>query len=347
MPSPDSVSIDLSAGKSHSISGRAAQTSASAPSSATLVPNSVVCGAIRSYGKHADRNRVDTPGRGALGVVFGIGDHEEQEDEDLGRRDEHPPEVGVRDRAEVPARRHGVPAARATARPRRELSQKQTAMPSMPQPRQDREPAHNDDREREHEPGGHRPPPEVEWLRALAPEQEEAEHEAEVGRVEEVPAAVADHVLREQRDGGGGGEDPRAVQAPPVAVLRARHAQDEGDAVPGQQRARRPQDHVLLPERDPDLEHAQVNSETRICAIESRKSNATCPSTWNETITAARWRRGSRNVGNSTGYALPRICTVGLLGPARAGALMAKHGTERGIVLRQRRGMPVAACVLR
>ena len=56
-------------------------------------------------------------------------------------------------------------------------------------------------------------------------------------------------------DGGGAGEDPRAVQAPPVAVLGPGHAEDEGDAVAGQQRARRPHDHVLAEEGDPELEH--------------------------------------------------------------------------------------------
>jgi hypothetical protein len=39
---------DPSAGSSHSSSGRAAQTSVSEPRSATLAPNSVVCGAISS-----------------------------------------------------------------------------------------------------------------------------------------------------------------------------------------------------------------------------------------------------------------------------------------------------------
>ena len=58
-----------------------------------------------------------------------------------------------------------------------------------------------------------------------------------------------DHVLGEERDGRGAGEDPPAVQAPPVAVLRPGHAQDEGDAVPGDQRARRPHQHVLARRR--------------------------------------------------------------------------------------------------
>ena len=69
------------------------------------------------------------------------------------------------------------------------------------------------------------------------------------------PPAELDQVLREQRDGSRAGEDPPAVHAPPVAVLRPRHAEDEGDAVAGQERACRPEDHVLAPERDPHLEH--------------------------------------------------------------------------------------------
>ena len=46
------------------------------------------------------------------------------------------------------------------------------------------------------------------------------------------------------------GEDPPAVHAPPVAVLGARDAEHERDAVPGQERARGPHQDVLAPERD-------------------------------------------------------------------------------------------------
>ena len=46
---------------------------------------------------------------------------------------------------------------------------------------------------------------------------------------------------------------------------------------------------------------AQVRSETRICAIDNLKSNATCPRTWSEMMTPARCRRGSRREGSSTG----------------------------------------------
>ncbi len=67
--------------------------------------------------------------------------------------------------------------------------------------------------------------------------------------------AEPDHVLGQQRDGGRRREDPPPLRAPPVAVLCARHPEDECDAVPGEERARRPDEHVLPPSDDPDLEH--------------------------------------------------------------------------------------------
>ena len=89
----------------------------------------------------------------------------------------------------------------------------------------------------------------------VRPSSEEAEDEAEVRRVEDVVPAPLDEVLREERDRGGSGEDPPSAQAPPVAVLRPGDAEDEGDAVPGQERARRPHQDALGAHRDPDLEH--------------------------------------------------------------------------------------------
>ena len=46
---------------------------------------------------------------------------------------------------------------------------------------------------------------------------------------------------------------------------------------------------------------AHVSSEIRICAIETRKVKAVCPSTCSVVITAARCSRGSLSVGSSTG----------------------------------------------
>ena len=67
--------------------------------------------------------------------------------------------------------------------------------------------------------------------------------------------AKLDQVLGEKRHGCCPREDPPAVHAPPVAVLGARHAEDEGDAVSGQERARGPHEHVLAPHGDPHFEH--------------------------------------------------------------------------------------------
>ena len=148
------------------------------------------------------------------------------------------------------------PVAASTASPAAKATQNPTAICEEVQAREDREAADDDDRQRERHPGRHRPPPEVERLGARGAEHEEAEDEPEVGRVEDVAAAELDHVLGEQRDRRRAHEDPPAVQAPPVAVLGAGDAEDEGDSVPGQQRARRPHEHVLAKEGDADLEHS-------------------------------------------------------------------------------------------
>ena len=64
---------------------------------------------------------------------------------------------------------------------------------------------------------------------------------------------------------------------------------------------------------------AHVTSETRICAIESWKSNAVALHRHDH---AREMERGSRRVGSSTGYEVPRIRTAGLPGAAIAGALI-------------------------
>ena len=158
------------------------------------------------------------------------------------------------DRAEMPGGRHLVVARREDGDPGREGQPEADRDPEEVQSREDREPAAHDQRDRDREPDRHRSPPERERVGALRPDEQEAEDEPEVRRVEDVPSAEGDHVLREQGDGGRPGEDPPAVQAPPVAVLGPRHAEHERHAVPGQERARRPHDHALSPERDPDLE---------------------------------------------------------------------------------------------
>ena len=145
------------------------------------------------------------------------------------------------------------------------------------EPSKDREPAEDDDGERDRHPRVHRAPPEVERLRATGAEDQEAEDEPDVGRVEDVRAAQPQQVLGEQRDRRRAGEYPPAAQAPPVAVLRSGDAQDERDAVSGQQRARRPHDDPLLPEDDRELEdgaHADRDEDLRDRQVEVERDLA-------------------------------------------------------------------------
>jgi uncharacterized protein GlcG (DUF336 family) len=67
---------------------------------------------------------------------------------------------------------------------------------------------------------------------------------------------------------------------------------------------------------------AQVATDRRICAIETRKWNSTWPSTCSVVITTARCSRGSLSFGSTTGYALPRIESVRPPGAGAACALM-------------------------
>ena len=71
---------------------------------------------------------------------------------------------------------------------------------------------------------------------------------------------------------------------------------------------------------------AATASEMRICAIESWKSNATWPRTWSVMMMEARCSLGSRSVGSSTGYSMPRMRNDGL-SPPTAGALMERNRT--------------------
>ena len=181
--------------------------------------------------EQSERDGVDPATGSPLGDRLRVGDHEEEEDEDLGREGEHAPELPVRDRADVPARGHVVAARGEHGDRRRERHPERDRDPEQAQSPQDREAPDDDDRERERQPEPHRPPPELERVGELRPEQQEAEHEAEVRGVEHVAAPELDQVLREQRDGCRPREDPPAVHAPPVAVLGPRHPEDERDAV--------------------------------------------------------------------------------------------------------------------
>ena len=97
-----SSAAERGSGTSRSSSGRAAHTRTSPASSPTLVHHSLVWGAISSVLATADQqpehDPSDVPGRHGLGVR----DHEEQEDQDLGRGHDDPPEVDPADGRERP-----------------------------------------------------------------------------------------------------------------------------------------------------------------------------------------------------------------------------------------------------
>ena len=126
-----SSAAERGSGTSRSRSGRAAQMTTRPARRPTLVPNSSVWGAIRSVlataTSTAEHDATDPPGRHGLRV----GDHEEQEDQDLGRGDDHAPEVEAADGRERPvARSCSARTRRATPRPTASVTQKPPRAPA-------------------------------------------------------------------------------------------------------------------------------------------------------------------------------------------------------------------------
>ena len=115
-------------------SGRAAQTIVSAPSSADLRPELGLHRRDQQRAEQADRDRVDPPAARRLGRRLRVGDHEGEEDEDLGRGDQHLPEVAVGHRAEVPVRRERVAAQREDAERAREGDPEEQLRPRAGRP---------------------------------------------------------------------------------------------------------------------------------------------------------------------------------------------------------------------
>ncbi len=243
------------AGRNRSSRGRAAHTSASADRTATLVANSVVCGAISSVARSPTHTEYTTRATRPFGIVIGSvimkkrkirisGDVTSSHQNDQ-------PVIGPRCHRAVIE----WPLAASTPIPSCKREPEAPGDDEEAESRQDGQAAGDDECDCQREPWGHRAPPEVEWLGTVLAEHKEAKNEPEVRGVEDVASSPADQVLRQERDGGRRREDPRSVKAPPVAVRRSRHTQDERDSVAGQERARRPHDHVLAEEGNADLEH--------------------------------------------------------------------------------------------
>ena len=133
-------------------------------SSPTLVPNSSVWGAMQERARDGDEDAEhdppDPPGRHGLRVR----DHEEQEDQDLGRGDDDAPEVDAADGRERPVRDHAV--ARAGEEPDADVEGHPEARgeAEQMQPPRDQQAAADDHDVGQDHPGIQRRPPEVERL---------------------------------------------------------------------------------------------------------------------------------------------------------------------------------------
>ena len=146
-----------------------------------------------------------------------------------------------------------------------------------------------------------RRPPEVERLDDLASQHQEGRHEPHVRRVEDVGPSIADPVLGEQGQGGDPGEQVPAVQRPVFSALLTNDAKNQGDTAAGEHGACRPNDLLGLTKGERHLDDGAGEDGGEDLGIETRKSRATCPSTWMVMMTPARCRRGSRRLGSTTG----------------------------------------------
>ena len=102
--------------------------------------------------EQSDPCAVDDSRQSSLRRRLRVGDHEEHEDQDLGRGDQHPPEVAPGHGAEVPPRGHVVPASGDHGHARGEGQPEGDRDPDQLQPEEDREAAGDDDHERERHP---------------------------------------------------------------------------------------------------------------------------------------------------------------------------------------------------
>ena len=153
--------------------------------------------------EEAERDPADAPGRHGLRVR----DHEEQEDEDLGRRDDHPPVVEAAHGRERPAGDHAVARRREHADAGGEGDPERHRGGEEPEASGDQQPADEDDGVGHEHPGSRAAPTRSRAARPLrAPEHDEHDDEPDVRRVEHVRAAVADEVLGHQRERGDAGE---------------------------------------------------------------------------------------------------------------------------------------------
>ena len=251
---PMSSAADRGSGTTRSRSGRAAHIDDQPGEQADLRPELVGLRRHQERAGHrdqdAERDATDLARRGRLRVR----DHEEQEDHQLGRQDDHPPVVEPADRREGPVRDHAVAGAGEQAERERDRDPEGRREHQELEPPRDHHPAGEDDGVGREHPDRQRRPPEVERLDHAAAEHDEGDDQPDVGRVEDVRSAVADDVLGEERERGDAREDVPAVGAPRLVRRRADDPQDERDAAPGEHRAGRPDEGAARAERQDDLD---------------------------------------------------------------------------------------------
>ena len=250
----DRSAADFGSGRKRSRTGRAAHTTTSPASSPTLVPNSLVWGAMSRVLATATRKPKTTRPTRPAGEVFGSVIMKNRKIRTSGEvtmtRQKSTPQTGAnaQSRGHAVAGRGEHPDADRERHPERRGEGEQT------QPPGDQQPAADDHRVGGEHPDVERRPPEVERLDPGAAEHDEGDDQPDVGRVEDVRAAVADDVLGQQRQTGDGGEDVPGVGVPGLVRRRPDDAQDQRDAAAGEHRAGRPDEGPALAEGQRDLD---------------------------------------------------------------------------------------------
>ena len=231
----------------------------------------------RHRDEEAEHDTADTPGRHRLRVR----DHEEQEDQHLGRGDDRSPEVEPADGSERPAGGHAVPGGREEPDTGREGDPEGRGSGEEAEAPGDQQPAHEDDGVGRDHPAVQRRPPEVERLDPRAAEHDEGDDQPDVRRVEQVGAAVADDVLRQEREGGDAGEHVPRVECSsgrPGACSGTRRMSATplpvSIALAGQTKDR------LRRKVSVTSRIARVRIAARICGTLTWKCSPTCPRTW-------------------------------------------------------------------
>ena len=252
--------------------------------------------------EHPEHDPPDLAGRDGLGV----GDHEEQEDQDLGRevtttRQKSKPQTGC----ERPVRGHAMarPGEQRRSRPR-SASQNARRQAEEAQAPGDEQAADEDDRVGEqHPPGIERRPPEVERLDPRLPRTRKATTRPMFDGLKTcVPRYLMTYLVRSENAGHAREDHTSRRCSTARSRWRADDAQDEGHAAAGEHRAGRPHEHRVDRKVSVDLDDRagqDRRQDLRDADLGSR--SATWPRTWMVMTTAATWRRGSRMLGSTSG----------------------------------------------